>query len=102
MMKKLIKKIKIAFIATPSTAFLLLLSGFFFTLSMLSNILYTIHPHGGWMTSIGTLTTRSILISSLLILSLCLIGLWRSVSKITESKAPQQQLSVPDYMLSIN
>lgn len=99
-MNILITKIKMAFRTKPSNAVLLLLTGFFFTLSMLSNVLHTMHPHGGWMTSIGTFTTRSILMTSLFVLSLCLIALWRSAAKTTTTKRPQQQLSIPEYMLT--
>lgn len=94
---KTITKIKMAFTTKPSNAFILLLTGFFFTLSMLSNILHTIHPHGGLVTSIGTFTTRSVLMSLLFILTLCLVVLWRSA---VTTKVSQEQLSIPDHMLA--
>jgi len=96
-MNYLITKIKTVLATKPLNAFLLFLTGFFFTQVMLVIILYTKHPYGGWETSIGTFTTRSILVTSLLVLSLCLITLWRSA--VTSTK-PEVKLSIPDSMLA--
>lgn len=96
-MNTLLTKIKYALATKPSNALLLLLTGFFFTQVMLLIILYTKNPFGGWETSIGTFTTHSILMTSLLVLSLCLITLWRSVVTITK---PEVKLSIPDSMLA--
>ncbi len=79
-MNHLIKKIKTVLATKPSNAFLLFLTGFFFAQFMLINILYTKHPLGGWETSIGNFTNYSIFITFLLVLSLCLFALWRSVA----------------------
>ena len=79
-MNYLITKIKTVFATKPSNAFLLFLTGFFFAQFMLINILYTKHPLGGWETSIGNFTNYSIFITFLLVLSLCLFALWRSVA----------------------
>ena len=75
----IIATVKNTLITKPSNAFLLFLTGFFFTLFMLANILYINHPLGGWITSVGTFATTSILLASLTALSVCLIALWRSV-----------------------
>lgn len=77
----LITKIKHTFTTRPSNAFLLFLTGFFFSQFMLINILYTKHPFGGWETSIGNFTNYSILITFLTILSICLLGLLRSIMR---------------------
>lgn len=89
-MKHLILKIKTilsTFLSKkPSNAFLLFLAGFFFAQFMLVNILYTKDPLGGWVTSLGTITTASILLAVLLALSVCLIALWKSVAIKETSK----------------
>ena len=76
----IIATVKNTLITKPSNAFLLFLTGFFFTLFMLANILYINHPLGGWVTSIGTFSTPLLLVTVLLALSVCLIVLWRSVT----------------------
>lgn len=85
-MNYLITKVKTFLSTKPSNAFLLFLTGFFFSQFMLLNILYTKHPLGGWVTPMGTITTPFILLSFLLALSLCLLLLWRSVSANKQSK----------------
>ena len=85
-MNNLITKIKTILATKTSNAFLLFLTGFFFAQFMLVNILYTKHPLGGWETSIGIFTNYSIFITFLLVLSLCLFALWRSVAKQESSK----------------
>ena len=82
----IIATVKNTLVTKPSNAFLLFLTGFFFTLFMLANILYTNHPLGGWITSVGTFTTTSILLASLTALSVCLIALWRSVATKESTK----------------
>ncbi|MEH6455735.1 MAG: hypothetical protein V7749_05400 [Cocleimonas sp.] len=96
-MNNRITKIKTAFATKPSNAFILFLTGFFFVKTMLLIMLYSSHPYGGWETGIGTFTTSSILMSSILVLSLCLIALWRSAST---TKRSQVELSIPEYMLA--
>jgi len=80
-MKQIINKIYTIFLARPSNAFLLFLTGFFFIQFMFANILYIKHPFGGWMTSMGTFTNASILFTLLLALSVCMFTLWLSVVK---------------------
>ena len=88
-MNHLITRIKTVLATKPSNAFLLFLTGFFFAQFMLVNILYTKNPLGGWVTPFGTITTPFILLSFLLVLSLCLIFLWRSVNANKQSKEPK-------------
>lgn len=88
-MKLLINKIKTVIQDKPSNAFLLFLTGFFFTQFMLVNILYIKQPLGGWVTSIGTFTTPFILFATLLALSACLIALWRTVTTHQRSQKPK-------------
>jgi hypothetical protein len=81
-MNKLINKIKSLLKTKPSNAFILFLTGFFFSQVMLLNILYTQHPQGGWVTEFGHLPTALVLFGFLFGLALCLITLWRSVTSI--------------------
>ncbi|MEE9327979.1 MAG: hypothetical protein V3U71_11890 [Cocleimonas sp.] len=61
-------------------AIVLFLTGFFLIQVLLSNFLYVQHPHGGWVTALGNMTTSTIFYASLFALSLCLLALWRSAS----------------------
>lgn len=88
-MKPIIIKLKSVLEKKPSNAFLLLLSGFLFSQVMLVIILYAKHPFGGWVTSMGTITTPFVLLSFLVALSLCLVFLWRSVATQEISKELQ-------------
>lgn len=97
-MKQLINTIKNGFITRPSNAFLLFITGFFFIQFMLVNILYVKHPLGGWVTSLGTFSTTSILFSLLFVLSLCLFALWRSVSK---NKKPQESIELKTSIIKV-
>jgi len=94
-----IRSVKNIFTTRPSNAFLLFLTGFFFTQFMLVNILYIKHPFGGWMTSVGTFTTSSILFTLLFALSLCLIALWRSATK---GKNAQESLEIKASIVKLN
>jgi hypothetical protein len=69
-----------------ANAIVLFLTGFFLVQVLLSNFLYVQHPHGGWVTSLGSVTTSAILSVSLFALALCLIALWRSASNIKPTK----------------
>ena len=89
-MKNIINKVKSVLANKPSNAFLLFLTGYLFTQTMLVNILHTKHPHGGWDTGLGMISTHSILMVSLAALSLSLIALWRAtdVSASSEQALP--------------
>lgn len=80
-MKQFINKIKTLFTTRPSNAFLLFITGFLFTLFMLTNVLHFNHPFGGWVTDMGLVTTSSIMYGLLFSLSLSLLALWRSANK---------------------
>ena len=87
-----IKTILSTFLAKrPSNAFLLFLTGFFFSQFMLVNILYTRDPLGGWVTSVGVISTPAILLAVLFALSLCLIALWKSAA--TEESSNETKVS---------
>ncbi len=85
-MKHFLNKIKTVFAARPTNAFLLFIIGLLFSLFMLTNALYIIHPFGGWVTFAGTFTTASILYTLLFALSVSLFALWRSVNKVSVAK----------------
>jgi len=93
-----ITRIKQTLKKKPSNGFLLFLMGFFLSLFMLAHILYALHPLGGWVTSIGVFTTRSILLTLLLILSVLIFTLWRRLAAI--SKNAQKQLGIKSKAVS--
>lgn len=97
-MKNLLNKIKTAISNRPSNSILLLLTGFFFAQFTLINILYITNPSGGWVTSLGTFTTASVLIATLALLSLCLFSLWRAAAK---SGTSEESMSNNVSMISI-
>ncbi len=81
--------------AKPSNAFLLFLTGFFLTLVLLANFLYSQQPQGGWVTALGSISTSTVLSVLLFALSLCLVALWRSSSRSKTSANKQVDAANP-------
>lgn len=74
---------------------LFFINGVLFTLFMLTNVLYALHPYGGWVTEYGVISTSSILLILLVSLSLSLFALWFNVNKrSSEIKANNKPASV--------
>jgi len=78
----IINKAKTVFAKIPKNAFLFLITGFLFSVVMLLNVLHSKHPHGGWVTDMGMISTQSLLLISLAAMSISLIALWKAVDKI--------------------
>ena len=86
-MKYIITKIQTTLASKPKNAFLLFITGFFFSQFLLINSLLIKDPLGGWVTSIGNFSNASILFVMLSALAICLISLWRSVTKQEQSES---------------